>query len=274
MPFTFKNAQKAVAVFSLIGIFMLLAVVILVGKGSDIFTFKDSYFTEYDEGYGMTSGLVIKYKGINIGKIKSMKLNPTNDKIRMEIWINAEHRNLIRQDSVLKAQAGLLGGANLILLPSIDKNSQMLVPGSMIYSSDMEKGQEIMLKLAEMNPNKEDLTAKAKDLLDNVSDLMPVINKTMLNLRDSTGSLKEMMASLNGGGPRTKVSDMLDTANSSLKNLKTISEKFKDTPDDVKRLAAMLNDNLVELKKTLVNVNKILGSEKETDKNIKSGGRN
>lgn len=273
MPFTFKNAQKAVAVFSLLGIFLLLAVVILIGKGSDVFTFKDTYYTILEEGYSMTSGLSIKYKGINIGKIKALTLSSNNDKIKVEIWINAEHRNLVKQDSVLKVQAGLLGGANLVLLPSIDKNSPMLIPGSLVLSSDMPKGQEIMLKLAELNPNKADLTAKVKDLLDYVADLKPVINSTMLNLRDTTGGLKDVMESMKGGS-RTKVSDMLDTANSSLRNLKTISEKLKDTPEDIKRLTVLLNDNLIELKKVMVNVNKILGTEKETEKSIKSGGRN
>lgn len=273
MPFTFKNAQKAVAVFSILGIFLLLAVVILIGKGSDIFTFKDSYNTILEEGYSMTAGSAIKYKGINVGKIKSLTLSSNNDKIKVEIWINAEHRNLIRQDSVLKVQSGLLGGATLVLLPSIDKNSPLLLPGSLVLSSDMPKGQEIMLKLAELNPNKEDLTAKVKDLLDYVADLKPVINSTLLNLRDSTGGLKDVMESMRGG-PKTKVSDMLDSANLSLRNLKSISEKLKETPDDLKRSMVLLNDNLIELKKVMVNVNKILGTDKETEKSIKSGGRN
>ena len=103
MPFTFKNSQKAVAAFFLFGMVLLIAFIILIAKGSDLLTFKDNYYTEYNEGYGMTSGQQIKYKGINIGKIKSISLTK-EDKIRVDIWILSDYRYLIRTDSVLKAQ--------------------------------------------------------------------------------------------------------------------------------------------------------------------------
>ncbi len=319
MPFTFKNAQKAVAVFSILGVFLLLATLILIGRGSDIFTFKDYYTTEFNEGYGLSPGQTIKYKGMTVGKIRSMALSTNEDKIRVIVWFNSDYRYLIRQDSVLKVQAALLGGASLVLLPAVDKNSPQLLPGSLILSSDMDKGQELMVKLAEIGPKKGDLTDKVKDILDYVSELRPVINNTLLNVRDSTGSLKTILESLKGGektavsekviasldnvkvmtrnfkelseeimsrdntigaivrdrkGLYKKIDNMIDSVDTSLKNVKTISEKFRDTPEDVKALTVLLRENLIELRKVLVNVKNFFGGEKEADKNIKSGDRN
>jgi phospholipid/cholesterol/gamma-HCH transport system substrate-binding protein len=319
MPFTFKNAQKAVSLFLLVGLFFFIAVLVLIGKGSDLFTFKDSYYTLYDEGYGLSSGMTIKYKGINVGKIKKLTLTPDEQKIKLEVLIFSDYRNLIKEDAVLKVQPSLLGGANIILLSSPDSGGKVLPAGSEIFSSDMEKGQEIMQRIMESSPKKEDLTGKIKEILDYVAELKPVINSTLVNVRDSTASLKSILSGLKGT-ENTALSDKLlasldnvktmtknfkdlstelnsedntigaivkdkkklfkkldstlDSIDASLKNVKNLSDKFKDLPDDAKRTIILLNDNLIESKKVLTGLKNVLGGEKETDKNIKSGGRN
>ena len=318
MPFTFKNSQKAVAAFFLFGVLLLLAIMILIGKGSDVFTFKDTYFTYLEEGYSMTAGMAIKFKGFNVGKIKKLTLTP-DERIRADVWILSDYRKLVRVDSVLKVQSSLLGGATLVLLPSLDPKSAPQPFDKPMLSSDDEKGQEIMAKLAEQNPNKSDLTASAKKVLDQVVDLMPVINSTLLNLRDSTGSIKTILGGLKGTDTSAvsdkllitleniklitknvkdltdavnskdntvgailydnkalyrKIDSMLDSVDKSLKNVSALSDKFKDTPDDIKTLTSLLKDNLIELKKVLTGAKNLLGGEKETDKTIKSGDRN
>jgi ABC-type transporter Mla subunit MlaD len=318
MPFTFKSAQKAVAMFSLIGLFLFIAIFIMIGRGSDLFTFKDSYYTVLEEGYGLEQGMKIKFKNaIIVGRIKNLQLTPDN-KVKAEIAIFSEYRNLIRQDSVLKVNTSLLGGSSLQLLPSIDPNAMALLPGSLILSSDMEKGQEIMVKLSEQGPKKEDLMGKVKEILDFIADLKPMINKTMMNVRDSTGSLKSILGGLKGDD-KSEVSDkllatlenvkmmsknfkelstelnsedntigavikdkkalykkidtMMSSVDTSLKNVKNITEKLQDSPDDIKSIMVLLKENLIESKKVLIGMKNFFGGEKETDKTIKSGGR-
>lgn len=266
MPFTFKNAQKAVSIFMLAGIFLFLVVFFLIGKGSDLFTFKDTYYTELEEGYGLEQGMKIKFKNaVIVGRIKKLQLTE-NNKVHVEVTIFSDYRHLIREDTVLKVQSSLLGGATFALLPSIDSNAQPLLPGSLILSSDMPEGQNVMLKLSEASPKKDDLMQKVNDILAYVGELKPVINSTLLNVRDSTGSLKSILGGLQGTD-RSLLSDKLMV---SLDNLRLMTRNFSE-------LSAQLNseDNtigaIIRDKKTLYRrIDSMIANVDSSLKNVRS----
>ncbi|MGA2142400.1 MAG: MlaD family protein [Brevinematales bacterium] len=281
MPFTFKSAQKAVSAFVLIGIFLFISVLFLVGKGSDLFTIKDSYITQFDDGYGLGSGSPIKYKSINIGKIKDVVLTEDGH-IKVSVWFNEEYRYLLRQDSVLKVQSSIIGSASLVLVPSSDTNSPLLIPGSLILSSDMDEGRKILEVIAERTPiKKDDINAMAQKILGNIDKMEPVINGTMLNLRSITAEARDMLSNINSPDTSigaiihdkknlsTKIDSMVDSLDSTLKGLKSAT----GNTDDMKSIVILLKENLIELKGALSGIKNLLGGEKTTDQNIKPGER-
>jgi len=280
MPFTFKGAQKAVSTFIIVGIFLFIAVLFLVGKGSDLFTLKDYYLTILDDGYGLTSGSPIKYKSINIGKIKDLKLTEDNH-IRLTVWFNSEYRYLIRQASVLKVQSSIIG-SSLVLVPTADTNSEQLLAGSLILSSDMEEGRKILEVIAENTPiKKDDLNAMAQKILNNIDNMQPVINGTLNNVKSITTEIRDILSNINSSDTSigalirdknvlsTRIDNMMDSLDSTLKSLKTAT----DRPDDIKSIVILLKENLIELKGALSGIKNLLGGEKSTDKNIKPGER-
>ncbi len=282
MPFTFKGAQRATAAFLLIGIFLFIAVIIIVGKGSDLFTIKDYYITTFDDGYGLSSGSPIKYKSITIGKVRGLKLTEDSH-IRVTLWFNTEYGYLIRQDSVIKVQSSIIGSSSLVLIPSSDSNAIQLLPGSMILSSDMDDGRLILDKLAAKTPvKKDDINAMAQKILNNIDHLEPVINGTMNNIRTITAEARDILSNINSEdtsigsiirdkkGLSVKVDSMMTSLDSTLKNLKTAT----DRPEDIKTIEVELSENLVELRLTLIAIKNFLGGEKTpVEKNINPGDR-
>jgi ABC-type transporter Mla subunit MlaD len=282
MPFTFKGTQKATAAFLLIGIFLLIAVIIIVGKGSDLFTIKDYYITNFDDGYGLSSGSPIKYKSITIGKVRDLKLT-RDSHIRVTVWFNSEYLYLIRQDSVLQVQSSLIGSAFLILVPPADTNGMFLYPGSMILSSDMDRGRLILEKLAESTPIKRDnINAMALKILNNIDKMEPVINGTLYNVESITAETREILSNINSGDTSigsllrdkkalsSKIDSMMNSLDSTLKNLKTAT----DRPEDLRAIEILLRENLFELRLTLSAIKNFLGGEKTTEeKNINPGDR-
>jgi phospholipid/cholesterol/gamma-HCH transport system substrate-binding protein len=287
MPFTFKSAQKAVAAFILVAILLFIAIIVLIAKGNDLLVLKREYYTFFQEGYGLTGGNTIKYKGINIGKIKSMVLTE-DDRIRVTVQITKPYLKLMREDSVIKISSSLLGGASLVLVTTPNSDSPQLEPGSMMLSSDMDKGQDLILKLSETGPKKEELTDKVKDIMNMILDLKPVLNATLLNVRDMTGNLKTLTGSLKGGESTAtseklfaildnirrltgqgKLDNLIDSLDGALKNVKTLTAKDEPT-------MVMLREDLVELRNTLRSVQGsfLLGGTKSDSGNtIKTGGR-
>lgn len=279
MPFSFKNTEKAVAVFLLIGLFMFLAILVLIGRGSDLFKLRDSYYTMFNDGYGLGSGMSIKYKGIQIGKIQGVSLY-NNDKIKVDVEIFSEYKKLIKQGCVLNAQQGILGAAILELFPSSDSNAPELKPGNQILSSDMEEGRYILDRFNEQAPKKDDLTAKAKEILDYVASLKPVIDSTMMNIRDSTGSIRLILEGLRGR-EKTEISDKilvaLENINITTKNIRDFSAEITSSSNSIGSIA-MDNRNiynkidsiLTSLDASLKSVQTITGKLKDSPEDIKA----
>lgn len=298
MPFTFKNSQKAVAAFILLAIFAFITLLVLIGKGSDLFSIKQTYFTQFLDGNGLGSGSPVKYKGITIGKITRVTLL-TNESVKVELSILEDYRYLVKNISVLKIASGLVGASGLSLnnyTHQLNTNiliePRPLLPGSLIFSSDMPEGQNLMMSNVVIGPKKDDLTAKAMDVLDMILEWRSVMNLTLLNAREMTSSLNEMLYALKGQGNtlvtdkliailenvrvltksisgNNRIDSILGSLDSTLAGVKTIADR-----GEIQNLTLLLRENLVELKNTLKVVSRFFGGGGDANTIIKSGDRN
>lgn len=261
MPFVFKKAQKAVSTLLIVSTFMFLAILILVAQGSSLLEFKDRYYTVLNEGYGLSSGSSIRYKGLVVGRIRSIELTP-EDNIRVEVEIFRKYSQLIRDDSVFKVTGGLipgLGGAGITLLPSLYPEAPPLEPGSMVLSSDMKQGQDIMAELQRMDPG-DDIMLQVQSILDGVDDLRPVLMATMMNVRDSTGSVKNILAQLEKDIPSAakEMDEILVNLNSILEDLNEMTE------DDIRKIVLLIQENLIDMKKVMRNLPLGMGTGRDS----------
>lgn len=285
MPFTFRTMQKLVAAFVIIGTILFIVILILLGRGSYIFRLKDTYYCILNESYGFASGSLVRYKGIDIGKIKEVKLQGYEN-IRVDFVILRKYRNLITENSVMKVQPTLLGGASFVLIRPQERSYKVLEPGSRVLSSDDREGIAILEKY-DSTQKKDDLTATAKKILDNIDSLKPVINQTMNNIKDVTDELKvivynikELTLEINSTNNTigyivkdrkalfNKIDDILFSIDATLKNIKKISSNFKDTPADIKHTLTLLQENLIESKRALIGIKNLVGGEKTQSYNF------
>ncbi|OHD57504.1 MAG: hypothetical protein A2Y33_05915 [Spirochaetes bacterium GWF1_51_8] len=244
MPFTFKSAQKAVASFIIIAIFLLITMLILIGKGSDLFERKSVFYTFLNKGYGLQAGTAIKYKDFVVGKITGIDLQD-NDTIRVDIMILEKYQRLMEKDCVIKVASALLGGASLELLSHPDKNlTNNLLSGSLLLSSDMEQGQTIMTQyIGSPTGGADELMVKVGDVLDMINNMEPVLYSTLLNVRDMSTSFKEIMGGL-AGTDKTLVSDKLIGILDDVRNMTTGLKNIMTEIDQKKNsIGALIYDN-------------------------------
>ena len=281
MPFTFNDRQKSVAFFLLTGVFFLLVIVVLLIQGSDLVAFKQKHYTIFNEAHGFTGGTAIKFKGFNIGKIKSMTL--TNDAmIKADIYVYKKYAHLLKSDAVLRVQSSLLGASSLVLISSEESDAAILKPKTLIYSSDMPEGQEILEKHSIASKATDELTDKIKLILDDVHNLTPILESTLINISKTMDNANAVVAGLRGT-QKTAFSDQLLAAMANATaitgNIKIISEKLNsnDTSigallNDPKTLSGKIDKIITNLEyitgdiKTFSNNN--LGEKKEMDKVI------
>lgn len=281
MPFTFNDRQKSVAFFLLTGVFFLLVMIVMVIQGSDVIAFKERHYTFFEESHGFNSGTAIKYKGFNVGKVKSITLTPDNQ-IRADFYIYKKFTYLIKSNCVLRVQSSLLGASNLILMVSSDPESTLLKAKSLVYSSDMPEGQKILNRYAIAAKATDELTGKVKLILDDVHDLKPIMANTLNNISKSMENISILAAGLRGTH-RTAMSDEILKALSNTAeitaNLKTISERLNSKDNSI---GYVLNDSRAlsgKIEKIVDNLNGVsedlkhfsnnnLGDKKEIDKVI------
>ncbi|MDH4261502.1 MAG: MlaD family protein [Spirochaetia bacterium] len=281
MPFTFNDRQKSVAFFLLTGVFFVLVLSVLIIQGSDLIAFKQPQYTLFNDTHGFTGGTSIKYRGFNVGKIKSMTLT-RDSQIRADIYFYKKYGYLLKTDSVLRVQSSLFGASSLILISSNEKESKLLKPKTLMYSSDMPEGQELLVKNAIASKSTDELTDKIKLILDDVHNLKPVLEATLLNISKTVENANSLVAGLRGT-QKTRLSDeifrTLANTNAITENVKSVSEKLKSNDNSI---GAILNDPKVisgKIEKIMVNLevvsedmkqfsNNNLGNKKEFDKII------
>lgn len=219
MPFVFSKAQKSVATFIIIGLFFLVAVVVLIGKGSGVFERKANYITFFDEGHGLTEGSAIKYKDFTVGKIRIMELTD-EDNIKVLVQFDKKYSDkLVKLDTLLMIKGGsILGGGGLEIISSMDDPSPHMEPGSLIFSSDMDEGVDLMLAY-ESGQTQDDLMANVDNILNMILSYDPLITSILDNLDGTTESVSAILGGLQGTDYSLLSSEIigsLDTVNSML----------------------------------------------------------
>ncbi|MDH4199180.1 MAG: MlaD family protein [Spirochaetia bacterium] len=281
MPFTFNDRQKSVAFFLLTGVFFLLVLAVLIIEGSDLIAFKQSHYTLFNDGHGFTGGTAIKYKGFNIGKVKSMTLTKDNQ-IRADIYVYNKYRYLMKTDSVVRIQSSLLGASNLVLVTNSDPDATLLKPQSLVYSSDMPEGQDILTRFAITSKATDELTDKIKLILDDVHTLKPALESTLNNISKTMDSTNAIISGLRGN-QRTAASDKILVALANTAeitgNIRLVTERLnsKDNSigyilNDSKSLSAKIEKIMTNMDSVTENLKQFsdnnLGNRKEVDKVI------
>ncbi len=182
MSFRFKHLEKIVGVFLSVVILVIIAVIIMIGRERRWFEKQYQYNTKFLRGEGISLGMQVAIKGIQIGEVKSVFLNEDNW-IDVGFSVYQEYTARIRRDSVVKLRAPLIGSKVLEIIPG-EKDMPQLANGSYVWSEDTEQGEKILSeKLKGERP-------------DQITRLMNNMEKLTYNLSAEDGSLEPALAKL------------------------------------------------------------------------------
>jgi len=182
MSFRFKHLEKIVGVFLTVVILVIIAVIIMIGRERRWFEKQYQYNTKFLRGEGISLGMQVAIKGIQIGEVKSVFLNEDNW-IDVGFTVYQEYTERIRRDSVVKLRAPLIGSKVLEIIPG-EKDMPQLANGSYVWSEDTEQGEQILAeKLKGERP-------------DQITRLMNNLEKLTYNLSAEDGSLEPVLTKL------------------------------------------------------------------------------
>lgn len=221
--------EVRVGIFSIVGMLLIFIVISFLGIIS--FTgFGYNIDVGFDQVKGLKPDNVVRYAGVDIGRIKSIKFNEQNGKVDVRLNIERKHKIPLGAKFTIGAD-GLLGEKFIDVVPPKDGVNGYLERGAKVVGVNPGGIDEFVDKSA-------DVLAKLEVLIDNMNAIMG--DKTMQN------SLKETV--VNTG----KISKNMEVITASVGNILVANQ------EQVSIMMQQMTETAASLNKTMARADKML----------------
>ena len=244
MAFRIKHADKIVGVFLTFVILVIVALIIFIGRERRWFEEQFTFITKFRRGEGLSTGMQVTIKGIQVGAVKRVYLNEDNW-IEVTFTVYKEYTPRIRKDSVVDLKSPLIGGKSLEIIPGA-KVMPVLAKGSYIWSRDTYEGQLILQErskeeqpdeITRIMNNVELLTYNLSATDGNLNRTLDRIQYFFDTLSSKEGSLNKTLASLE------EITSAISNKEGSIgKMLQDDNELYDSIIELMTKLNAVMND--------------------------------
>ncbi len=223
MSYRFKYLEKVIGIFLVVAFLIVIVSIIFIAKGKQLWVKKFYYYTEFNSAAALNVGMPVKFKGLKIGAVKSIKLNKKNN-IVVKFYILKEYSDRIKTDSIIKINAPLIGEKNMVITSGGNK-SKIAPKETFLYSIDTEKGRLLLAEQLKKEPQSPtDLIIQNVQILTaELSDPKGPFIGTLRNLR----KFSETFADSFGGSEIKNTIKMLEAT---AQNFRDLSKSLKKNP--------------------------------------------
>ncbi len=274
-----------------VGLVIVVSLVILAGfvisiLGVNLGRPVDTYTTELRFAGGIESGTVVRYGGMQVGKVTAVEVSPVDD-TRIRLTLRVGKGLAIKTDSKVFVNAiGFLGDYYLEIATG-SPESPNLIPGSMIDSMEIA-GINEMLASAQSAIQKVDAAmvilneriltedlAKFRDRVEKITDkIMQLL--TDVDLVFSEENRENISATLSQARElvqenRTDLRDTIGNLRSTSENLASLASTLDgiadENRDDIGLLIDEIRQTVAEARSTAETIDRLI-TENETDINV------
>jgi len=250
----FMNIERKVGIFILLTIAGLVVIIGAIGVQQDIFTPKSTVYFTTESGTDLIEGMLVKYRGFKIGKVKKVTMNDLG-KVEVELSINDHHMKWIRIDSKAKLlKEGFIGDSIIDITPGSSEKPQVEDEGVILF--------ERAASLAEMG---EAVWEEVKPVLEDVKKIIEYIENPQGDIKTTLGNVNKLSEGLLT--TRENVDTLLTGVH---KDVDRITDKVTDLGDNVQ---SNVDKVVTNVDKTITDVNKdvqgILKNVDEATDNVK-----
>ncbi len=246
---------------------VLIVIVLWLVRGGPQRTYR-SYYAYFGESVsGVTEDSVVRYKGINVGRVRNMRLDPENPE-RVRLVLDIAEGTPIKEDTVASLATQGLTGLAFVELGGGTRDSPPLTPppGQPYPVIKIKPSLPLDQAASTLMTNLNEIASSLKDLTDKES--RAAIRKTMVNLAELTAALRQ----------REKELDKLfSSTDRTLENTREATEKLPALVSRVTETAAAVENMAQQIAGTGKSVDSLLaGSQQDvqrfTNKTLSEAG--
>lgn len=249
--------------------------------GQNIFLTNNTYYVYYEDVTGLMESSRVKLRGVEVGNVRSITL--LDDKVEVEISIDAEYADMIPANSVAEvASAGLMGGMEVYIIQG-DSEDIMEDGGTFegrirpdMIGSLADKGGELLDGLnvtvesintllgdnsegiGQLIANLESMTASINEVLaasgDDIEAAISNLNTFTATLSENSARIETMFVNLESFSGELADADLVGQLSATVDSLNAVLNTIQSTEGSVGKL---LND--AELYNSLTTASDNLG---------------
>jgi len=236
---------------------VLIVIVLWLVRGGPQRTYR-SYYAYFGESVsGINEDSVVRYKGIKVGRVRNMRLDPENPE-RVRLVLDIAEGTPIKEDTVASLATQGLTGLAFIELGGGTRDSPPLTPppGQPYPVIKIKPSLPLDQAASTLMTNLNEIASSLKDLTDKES--RAAMRKTMVNLAELTAALKQ----------REKELDKLfSSADRTLENTREATEKLPALVSRGTETAAALENMAQQIARTGKSVDSLLaGSQQDVQR--------
>lgn len=246
--------MKSKAEQALVGLFVLVAVALLIGALLAVSgTFSQGgikHYTYFKSAAGLTPGAVVRYGGMKAGKVDAVHVDPT-DTTRIEVDFRVDPNIPVKTDSIAKISTLGALSDNFVEIGTGTKNGQLAPPGSELKSVETLGIADIGDLIGDMAPVAQQVLQNLNERLtelhvtiDRVNDLLN--DKNRENVGNSLGNLNGLLAD-----SRPKVAVSLTNIQAASAQIGPLLDNLKVTMNNANATLAHVDSLVLENRKDI-----------------------
>jgi len=249
MKFRIKYAQQVVVLFLLVSVLALVVVLVFMAAIQRWFAKNYTYFSRFSSADGITTGMSVKLKGFEIGKVAGVQLNNFN-RVRVEISIYEDYYDKIRPDSVLELATSPigLGGGTMNLLPGLNQLPPM-EERSFLPSSESTLGRSLMAQGLVDKPEGNEA----------IAGIIAQVEPLLVEVRNTAAGVTRLLGNINGAVEGSKNNSVAQLLTEVQATLATVDSVLSTTGTNTNTLLVSSRDLLANLNGITGNIDHLTG---------------
>jgi phospholipid/cholesterol/gamma-HCH transport system substrate-binding protein len=188
--------EVKVGAFVLAGLFVVGAVIFLIGDQRQLFTSKEEFNAVFSDVNGLTRGSPVRMGGIDVGAVSRIGYadDATDPKLYVVFSVVENEARRIRGDSVARIEAKGLLGDKMVVITIGSPQQPRVEPGGTIKTEEAKDMTAMLSKLGDIGNKAERVVANLEKTTSALSD-----EKFTRDLKSSVTSLSGILHSLDQG---------------------------------------------------------------------------
>ncbi len=248
MEMEFSKLERMVGTFVIGVSILLIATLVVIGRGKDWFETYITFYTTFNESYNLQESAAVKLFKADIGKVKSISLE--KNRVRVQLIILEKYASRIRQDAIAVVESPTLIGSEYISIIPGSPESPLIPEQGEIPSQEKRSLSDILTEFEVEKTAKmvvkaiQDISAVAQ----NLSDPDGPLRSALENLEKTSSHTEKIAADLRDGkgpmGTLLKSEDLLVQILHNVERMGDILDNINATTAKAPATIDLIQENL------------------------------